>query len=180
LEPVAGKPLIVHTIARASQSSLDHLIVVVGAEEERIRAAIAGLPVTVVSNPTHTTGQASSLIAGVGHAETLGAGAIIFLLADQPGIEPLAIDRLVEARRATGALVGMTRYGDRRAHPVMFGRELFPELMSITGDMGGREILLHHRDSLVLVDGGRETVPADLDREGDLEAVRRDVLGIDL
>jgi molybdenum cofactor cytidylyltransferase len=73
----------------------------------------------------------------------------------------------------------MARYGDRPSHPVLFGREVFPELLVLTGDMGGREIVQRHRDDLVLVDGGRETVPADLDEEVDLAAVERDVRSTD-
>jgi molybdenum cofactor cytidylyltransferase len=175
LEPVAGKPLIVHTLERVLRSDLDRVIVVAGAGEDMVRGAIGGLPVEVVSNPQFGSGQASSVIAGVRQAETIGADAVVFLLADQPGISPWAINRLIEARRSSGAPVGMARYGDRPSHPVLFGKEVFPDLLLITGDMGGREIVLRHRDELVLVDGGRETVPADLDEEADLAEVARDV-----
>jgi molybdenum cofactor cytidylyltransferase len=34
---------------------------------------------------------------------------------------------------------------DRRANPVMFDRDTFPDLMSIEGDTGGRAIFHKHR-----------------------------------
>ena len=168
---VDGKPLVVHTLERVLQSELNDVFVVVGAEEAGVRAAIDGMPVSIVANPLFASGQASSVIAGVRQAQLVGADAIIFLLADQPGISAAAINRLVDARQTNGALVGMANYGDRPSHPVLFGRELFPELLAITGDTGGREIVQRHRDSLVLVDGGRNTVPADLDEDDDLVAI---------
>ena len=179
LEMVAGKPLLVHTIERALGSSLDAVVVVVGAEEAGVRAAIDGLPVQIVSNRHFASGQASSVLAGVDEAQSRGAEAIVFLLADQPGVLAGAIDRLVDARRMGGAPVAMATYGERPSHPVLFGREVFPELLELRGDMGGRDIVRRHRSALVLVDGGRKTIPPDLDDEGDLATVERDLQSLD-
>ena len=170
LEILAGDPLVVHTVRKAQAAATGNVIVVVGAEADRVRDALVDLPVSIVDNPAFASGQASSLIAGISHAQANGADAVIVLLADQPGIDPDAIVDL-QAARASGALVGMAEYGAERGHPVMFGHELFPELLALSGDAGGREVVRRHQADLVLVSGRRSTVPADLDREDDRAAV---------
>jgi molybdenum cofactor cytidylyltransferase len=174
LEVVAGRPLVAHVVATALASSLDYVLVVVGAEADEIRSALTSEPVTVVENPAYATGQASSVVAGVRAARHLRADAVVMLLADQPGVQFSAIDALVAARQA-GARLGIARYGDQQGHPVLFGNELFGDLLSLTGDTGGREIVRRWRQDLVVVDGGRPQMPADLDTESDLNQIRLDL-----
>lgn len=170
LELLAGDPLIVHTVRKAIAAEVGEVVVVIGAAADQVRSALDGLPVSIVENLAYETGQASSLVAGIGYAQAIGADAAIVILADQPGIDPSVIRTLCQARQ-DGARVGMATYGDQRGHPVLFGRELFPELLELTGDTGGREVIQRHKGCMVLVPGGRETVPADFDREEDRAAV---------
>ena len=81
------------------------------------------------------------------------------LLSDQPEIDPMVIDRLIEVRRTGRAPLAMATYGKDRGHPVLFGSELFPELRSITGDQGGRDVVQRHRSDLVLVPAGKALFP---------------------
>lgn len=174
LEPMAGEPLVVHIVRKALAASLDDVLVVVGAAGEKVRDALDGLPVSIVENPDFATGQASSLVTGVEYAQMHDADAVIVVLADQPGIDPVAIGALGSARRH-GALIGMATYGDQHRHPVLFGRELFPELLELTGDTGGREVIHRHKAAMVLVPGGRSTVPADFDVDDDRTAVLAEI-----
>jgi molybdenum cofactor cytidylyltransferase len=175
LEMVNGRPLIVSTVERVLRSRLDQVVVVVGAHEAEVAAAIGALPVRLAPNPDFASGQASSLVAGVRRAVDLAADAVIVVLGDQPGISPVAIDALIEQRRNGRARLGMALYGAQRGHPVMFGHELFLDLLTVTGDAGGRDIIERCRHDLVLVDGGREALPADLDRDADLADVESDL-----
>ncbi len=159
-----GQALVAHVAARALRSTVDHVVVVVGAESEGVKAALTGLPVDIVENPDFQSGQASSLVCGLG-AVRAHADAIIVLLGDQPGIDPVVIDRVVSARRRDRAGLAMARYGDERGHPVLFGHEYFDELSLIHGDQGGREVIKRHHQELVLVPATSGTVPMDVDTE---------------
>jgi molybdenum cofactor cytidylyltransferase len=167
---IDGKALVAHVAERCLRSRLDRTMAVVGHEAGDVQAALSGLNVEIVTNPDYESGQASSLLAGL---DAVGdeAEAVIFLLGDQPGIDPGAIDRLIDARR-DGAIVGMARYGDQRGHPVLFGRELFDELRTIRGDQGGRDVIRRHAESLAVVDGGSPRVPADVDTWTDYDRLR--------
>jgi molybdenum cofactor cytidylyltransferase len=159
-----GVPLVRHVATRVNSSTVDRVLVVTGAESSRVRAALAGLGTGFVVNPAYESGQASSLRAGLA-ALPGDADAMVVLLADQPGIDPVTIDRVVAARRERGAGIVMAQYGEDRGHPVLFGREFFDELARIEGDQGGREVIRAHAGALVLVAATTDLVPDDVDTE---------------
>ncbi len=161
---VRGKPLVRHVAERCLASRLDAVWVVVGHEADAVVDALADLDVSVLLNADYASGQASSLVTGLAAASP-GADAVVVVLGDQPFIETGVIDRLIDARRAHLGTIGMARYGDERGHPVLFGREHFTELMDITGDQGGRELIRRHRDEVVLVPAVAMSAPLDVDTE---------------
>jgi molybdenum cofactor cytidylyltransferase len=195
LLPVQGDPLIRHTVRRALQSSLNEVLVVVGFEAEAVRRAIGDLPVRIVENPDAASGQSTSIVAGIEalHEMTRGATgvrrgdasvarpsprqsakveAVIFLLGDQPSVDPAVIDALIAAWRDSQAPVVAPRYTGGIGNPVLFGRRVFPELMALGGDVGARAIIRKYQaaSELVLVPVDR-AAPPDVDTEEDYTAL---------
>ena len=161
---LGGKPLVAHVVERANASALDRVIVVTGQAHGDVATALRGADVEVVFNPHFDEGQSTSLIAGV-RALPPDADAMVVLLGDQPLIGTSAIDGLIARRRAHGDAIVMTGYGETRSHPILFGRELFPELLTPTGDQGAREIIRKHRDDVAVAESGEASPPADVDTE---------------
>jgi molybdenum cofactor cytidylyltransferase len=56
----------------------------------------------------------------------------------------------------------------RRGNPVLIGRELFPELLRLTGDAGARSVLQSLGDRLALVEAPDDGVLFDVDQPSDL------------
>ncbi len=191
LLPLQGEPLLRETLRRALASSLDEIIVVLGHHADEIRTAIADLPLRIVVNPDAAEGQSTSVIAGL-EALSQDAGnqlkrkgeaaltlpprdvveAVVFLLGDQPGVEPGTIDALITNWRLSKAPVVAPRYRDGIGNPVLFDRSLFPELGALRGDTGARPVLLAHQEAgdlaLVPIDSPR---PPDVDTEEDYAAL---------
>ncbi len=157
-------PIIRHVAARALASIRDSVIVVVGYEADAVSAALDGLPVRVVLNPIYAEGMSTSLRAGVAALPNHADGVVV-LLGDQPEIDPNLISDLIAARRETAAPVVMARYGDQPSNPVLFGRETFADLMTVTGDQGGRAVVRAYRDRLITVPAAASTPPDDIDTE---------------
>jgi molybdenum cofactor cytidylyltransferase len=96
--------------------------------------------VEIVRNPDYEQGQSTSIRAGI-HALRKNVGAAIFLLADQPQIPVDVIRALVEKHsQEMQSIVAPLVLENRRANPVLFDRATFPELLQLTGDIGGRAI----------------------------------------
>jgi molybdenum cofactor cytidylyltransferase len=168
---VGGEPLIRKTVRQVLASSLDQTIVVVGDRAAEIATAVADLPVRIVVNPDTALGQSTSVRVGLASLPE-EAEAAVFVLGDQPEVEPCVIDALIDSWRAARPAVVVPQYVEGVSNPVLFDRRVFPELAAIEGDVGARAVVLAHRAA-----GDLEVVPvdvhtpADVDTEGDYRAL---------
>lgn len=98
----------------------------------------------IVRNDNWRTGQASSIHAGL-QSLPPSTGAAVFLLADQPQVRFDVIAALVETH-AGGLypIVAPLVMMERRANPVLFDRDTFPDLLALRGDVGGRAVFSKH------------------------------------
>lgn len=175
LLPLAGRPLIAHALGSALASGLDQVVVVLGHEAATIRAALddslGRTRANIVVNARYAEGQATSVVAGLAALRT-DAEAALFLLGDQPGVSTAMIDALLAAFLADRAPVFAPTYGGTIGNPVLFSRDLFPELLRLTGDEGARGVVRRHLGETQLVEMGMAEPPQDIDTEADYQALR--------
>jgi molybdenum cofactor cytidylyltransferase len=166
LLPLGDRPVLAHTLANALASSLDGVIVVLGHAADTIRAQIDFGPARVVLNERYAEGQSTSLHVGVATLPPETAAAI-FILGDQPLIGPAVLDALIAAYRDTAAPIVQPNYDGQRGNPVLIARALFPELLTVTGDQGARNVLRAHAADIRVVPIPGTTPTDDLDTEED-------------
>jgi len=162
---LGGMPVVAHVVERVLASELDEVIVVTGGAGEEVAAALAGYPIRIVPNPAFRDGQSTSLIAGL-RALPEDVRAAVVVLGDQPGVDPADIAAVaVRGRAVPPPPIVMTAYGSERSHPVLFGRAVFPELLAISGDQGGREVIRAHASEVAVVASAHPHPPVDLDTD---------------
>ncbi|GAA1944104.1 nucleotidyltransferase family protein [Kitasatospora viridis] len=167
LLPLRGRPLVEHAVRTVREGGCGPVLVVLGAERERVPAAADLTGCTVLANPDWAEGMGSSLRTGLA-ALPPDAPAVLVALVDTPGVTPAAVARLLAAHRA-GAELAAAGYAGRRGHPVLIGARHFAEAAAgATGDAGARALLAAHRSELLLVECGDVAVPDDLDTPEDL------------
>ena len=151
LLPLTGRCVLQHVVDAAAQSCLDELVIVLGADADAVRAALA-LPadraVRVTVNTDYAEGQSTSLRAGLAALDTRADAAAI-LLGDQPGVDRALIDAVAAAFVTGGAAAARPVYetasGERiPGHPVFLHRRLWPALDALRGDAGARTVLAEH------------------------------------
>jgi molybdenum cofactor cytidylyltransferase len=143
----------------ALQAGLWPVVVVTGFQASEVESTLSGLPVNIILNPNFQQGQSASIRTGLS-ALPHNTWSAIFLLADQPQIPVDVIRALVESHaQEMQAIVAPLVLEDRRANPVLFDRDTFPDLMQLTGDIGGRAIFSKYKveyipwhDELLLLD----------------------------
>jgi CTP:molybdopterin cytidylyltransferase MocA len=101
-------------LERVRQSSVDDVLVVLGAHELETTAR-------TVTCPDWELGPGASLRYGLA-ALPEDAEAVVVVLADGPELAPEAIDRVLAAWRESGAEVVAATYGGVRLHPVLLAR----------------------------------------------------------
>ncbi|HSB41379.1 MAG TPA: nucleotidyltransferase family protein [Methylomirabilota bacterium] len=170
LMPVGGKALIRHTVETVLAGGVDSVWVVTGPDVEAIAAALVGLDVQLVVNPAPEEGQAGSLRAGIA-ALPASVDAVVIALGDQPSLDPSIIPALLAARRTSPKLIVAPRYRDGQGNPVLFKREIFPELLRLTGDQGARPIIQQEPARVEWVELDLP-MPPDVDTPADYEKIR--------
>jgi molybdenum cofactor cytidylyltransferase len=141
---------------------LDEVIVVLGHAADEVAAALR-LPAAArsVVNPDFAEGQATSLRAGL---RELGSDcrAAVILLGDQPGVSAGTVRAVVDAYEEGAGPVVQTTYGGRPGHPVLFDRQVWPQLEAVEGDVGARDLLVEHPEWVTVVEVGGHP-PPDID-----------------
>jgi molybdenum cofactor cytidylyltransferase len=140
-----GKPFIRHIAETALHADLQPVLVISGIHHADIESCLRDLPVTVIQNPNYKNGQSESIKLGINNLpNTIGAN--IFLLADQPQIPVEVIRALKERHSQTlSPIIAPLVLEERRANPVLFDKVAFPDLLQLTGDVGGRAIFDKHK-----------------------------------
>jgi molybdenum cofactor cytidylyltransferase len=141
-----GRPLIHHVMSAVAASPIDDIILVTAAFGGKIFAAAGKGRWRTVVNPDAEDGLSSSIQYGLSHLECDIDGALI-LLADMPRVSTAMIERLCAAFiTSKGTAIVFPQAADgRQGNPVLWPRGLFAELMTLTGDIGGRAILARYQ-----------------------------------
>jgi molybdenum cofactor cytidylyltransferase len=170
LMPVGGRAIIRYVVESVLAGGVDSVWVVTGPDVEPIEAALAGFEVQIVVNPAPEEGQAGSVRTGIA-ALPPSVEAVLIALGDQPALAPSIIPALLAARRASPKLIVAPRYRDGQGNPVLFKREIFPELLRLTGDLGARPIIQKEPARVEWVDLDLP-MPPDVDTPDDYERIR--------
>ncbi len=158
LKPWKDEPIVRHVVRTALAAGLSPVVLVAGDRLTEFQEITSDLEITVVHNPDWQQGQSSSLKAGLS-ALPGGVGGAIFFLGDQPQTPASLVRSLVEAHSASLAPIVAPLIDGQRGNPVLFDRRTFPELMQLSGDVGGRPLFARYPiewvpwyDSSVLLD----------------------------
>ncbi|MBI5565535.1 MAG: putative selenium-dependent hydroxylase accessory protein YqeC [Chloroflexi bacterium] len=138
-----GEPFIRHVARTALAAGLSPVVIVTGAHDSAIRAAVSDLPVQVIHNAEWAAGQSTSVRAGL-NVLPPDIGSAMFLLADQPHIPIELVKTLIDQHAQALAPIVAPLIEDRRGNPVLFDRSTFDALSSLSGDVGGRAVFSKH------------------------------------
>lgn len=149
-----GSSLIEHIAAVAVESGLGPVLVVTGSHHAAIAAEVENSGAGLYYNAEWEEGIGSSIRNGLQEFLRLepGLGALLMLLADQPKVTAVHLQRLASAYRPGERSVVASAYSGTFGPPLLADRYYFPFLLELTGDEGGKRIFRRHEDRLVLID----------------------------
>lgn len=184
LVEIDGVPLVAYAARAAAASMLDEVLVVTGAEGERVAAVVRteASRCRIVENPDYASGISTSVRAGV-DAVSPDSDAVAILLGDEPTIDPGVIDAVIRAVVESDAPAARALYRDRRGgrkpgHPVVIQRVLWGLVGKLTGDEGARRLLAAAGDEVLEVPVDA-FAPDDIDTPEDLASfLRRSHAGV--
>ena len=161
--PLRGKPVLQWVLENALASAL-HEIVCIVRDLQAVRRKISLVDERLywLTNHAADQGQSTSVIAGLWAIDPKSVGAL-FLVGDEPMVQHELTDSLVELFKTTNALIVAPSFRGQTRNPVLFRRDLFPELLQLTGDQAGRGLIEKYRKKTALVEWNDEVSFMDMD-----------------
>ena len=176
LLPIGRSTLLDRVLARALESDLERVVLVLGFRAEAIRKGLKSdlrhPKLKVIENRNYSQGISSSLIAGLSAVEEESEGVMI-ILGDMPHITANLINLLVRRYQQSRLSLAALASGGKRSHPVIIGRPFFSALHELQGDEGAKALFGEHADNVLLVEPVGEYDDSDIDTRDDYLALRR-------
>ena len=120
-----------------------------------------------IINETPEYGLSRSVTLALEHIlEHCNPDGILFATADMPLIRPESISELLALFNAEPTVLCSLAHGSIWGKPVIFPRRFFPELMRVTGDHGGKQIIMQNLSCLKTVEvSAKELIDIDTPNE---------------
>jgi molybdenum cofactor cytidylyltransferase len=172
LSEVEGRAMVARAVDAALASRAKPVVVVVGHEASRLKAAIGDRPVTIIENPAYATGMASSLKVGL-QALPSETDAVLVCLADMPRVGAAVLDRLISAfNPLEGRAICLPTWEGKRGNPVLWARRFFAEMIGLAGDVGARHLIGQYGELVAEVAMPDDGVLLDIDTPEALARLR--------
>ncbi len=169
LLPLRGRPMLEVAIAAACASTLDDVVVVLGARSDAIAARVDRGRARIVINALYEQGMSTSLRAGIGSLGSEISRAVV-ILGDQPDIDAALIDRLLEAQEQSGLPAAALSFDGLLHPPMVLARSMWADLDTLEGDVGLRVLIRSNPELVFAVPAQRPGGhPIDIDTREDFE-----------
>ncbi|MDO5695948.1 MAG: nucleotidyltransferase family protein [Eubacteriales bacterium] len=165
---LAERALYEHAVDCYAEFDFVRKVIVTGNPRIRDYAVAAGF--VPVLNEQPEVGIARSIHLGMAALSDVRPDGILFAVSDQPAVSKDSVRRLLAAfcaakdGRANAALT----MGDVVGNPTVIGAAYFDELAALTGDCGGKRIIMKYPDRLIRVPVADKRELRDVDRPADL------------
>ncbi|MGH9376562.1 MAG: nucleotidyltransferase family protein, partial [Terriglobia bacterium] len=154
-------------LAQLRQAELSPIAVVLGHHAAEIQQQTQLSGVEVVTNPEYLLGQTSSLQAGLRIIQGSGADGVLLCLVDHPAVGAEVVRALAAKFRQTNAPVVIPVHNGQRGHPIVIGRTLFAELMSLGPGVGANTVIQKYHAAAQWLECEDSAVTLDVDTPED-------------
>jgi molybdenum cofactor cytidylyltransferase len=166
-----GVPLISRQLVALSGAGVDEVVVVTGHARRAVEQQVQSFPVTLVHNPLHAQGQASSVRYGLA-ALSGPFDAVLVVLADQPLI---AADDLVELigtfKKRPGGHVLVPVANGRRGNPIVLDETALAQILTANVNLACRHLIDEHPEFVHVHETANTHFTTDLDTLEDVRAL---------
>lgn len=170
LLPWENSTILETVIWKALSSRSDGVLVVLGADKDKIERLIRRTPVTLAVNENFREGMLSSVRAALEKlpSETRAA---IFTLGDQPHIPGDTFDKLMDSYDASEKGIVLPTYQGRRGHPILIDLKFKDEILGLDDSVGLRGLLRLHPSEILEVPLDAPGILKDIDTPGEYQAL---------
>ncbi|HSQ79098.1 MAG TPA: nucleotidyltransferase family protein [Candidatus Bathyarchaeia archaeon] len=167
LLPFGDMTIVGAVVRTAAASRVDGTMVVLGADRDAIRDALASSKTTFAINDNYQLGMLTSIQAGI-RALPPEAAAAVIMLGDQPFLRASVVDAVVAGFENGARGIVIPTFQGRRGHPVLIDLVKYrEEVLAIEPLDGLRALMRAHPGDILEVETGDANILRDLDTPED-------------
>ena len=170
--PLGDKQLIEWVLQAAKLTPLDKYFLVVRPEDKEMIKTGEKWGAEIVLNAEYRSGMSSSIKKALHQISSEELVGFFVLLGDQPLINPSILFKMLLAFTPDKKEIVVPFYKDRQGNPVFFDGYWKDELMKLSGDAGGRNLIKAHPERIKRFKISDESILLDIDREEDYEKMK--------
>ncbi len=149
-----GRPMYLHTLEKIR--TLDTAVKVVVSGTEEVLKDAEAMDMLIVRNSHPENGISTSLRLGLKKClaycwqQSIDLQGVLFCVCDQPELKEESIKAILSLAHQKPGKIICAGTGEKKGNPVCFDKVYFSELLQLTGDMGGKQVIRKHPDNLVI------------------------------
>ncbi len=158
--------IIEQVIRNLLDSSVDRVVVVLGANREEIMKVTRRYDVFHCYNENYKTGMLSSVKCGF-YSLPEGCLAALIMPGDQPMTGPGEINRVISTFAESNKGLVMAAHEGRRGHPLIVDMKYAEEVLALTDNEGLRDLAVKHPEDVLESETDDPSVVRDIDTQED-------------
>ena len=166
LMPYGEGTMIETVVDQVLNSQVGEVIVVLGADHEKVKQALGERPVKYCHNTEHDQGMFSSVICGL-RSIPEDAGAVLIYLGDQPAISPAVTNAVIDAYNEEFYGIVIPVHMHRRGHPLLVDLKYRKEIEKLDLEQGLRALRHHFPQDVLEVEVDEPGILVDIDTPED-------------
>jgi len=170
--PLGDKQLIEWVLQAVKLAPLDKYFLVVRPEDKEMIKTGEKWGAEIVLNSEYRSGMSSSIKKALHQISSEDLEGFFVILGDQPFINPSLLYKMLLSFTPGKKEIVVPFYKDKQGNPVLFDGYWKEELISLTGDIGGRVLIKAHPENIKRVKLSDESILLDIDREEDYEKIK--------
>lgn len=166
LASIENTTLIQHCLERLKVLPARDFVLTLGANAQKIRPYVNDNLYRSIEVINWQGGLGNSIAEAVTHIDAQTTH-ILIALADQVDIPPCAFEKLLEQAKTYSNQIIASQYLGKLGVPAIFPVRYLPELKSLSGDKGARDLIHSERESVISVE--LHQAATDIDTEAELQ-----------
>ena len=160
--PYAGKTILENIIEKAVESVAGAVKVVVGSNSDEICDLIKDHSIQIIENRVYERGMLSSVQCGF-NALSPTASAGMILLGDQPMVQTMVINKLIDSYEKTRKGIVIPVYDKKRGHPVLIDTKYMKRINNLDSNIGLRQLMDENAEDIYEMEVDTNTILKDID-----------------
>ena len=166
LLPFGDLTMIETVLDHVLSSNIDHVMVVLGPNPEKVQEVLAKKPVQFCHNKQHEEGMLSSVICGISALPDSAEAALIYL-GDQPKVPAAVSNAVIEAYDEELYGIVIPVYNHRRGHPLLVDMKYRREVEKLDLEQGLRALRHQFPEDVLEVEVDEPGILLDIDTPDD-------------